>query len=71
MTFKAHVRNGRITLDEPTNLPDGTEVALEEVAELDDDERERLAAAIAESDEDIRAGRVRDAFEVIDELRRR
>jgi hypothetical protein len=71
MTFKAHVRNGRITLDEPTNLPDGTEVALEEIAELDDGERERLEAAIAESDEDIRAGRVRDAFEVIDELRRR
>ncbi len=71
MTFKAHVRNGRITLDEPTNLPDGTEVALEEIAELDDGERERLEAAIAESDEDIRAGRVRDAFEVIDELRGR
>ena len=27
-TFKARVRNGRITLDEPTNLPEGTVVEL-------------------------------------------
>lgn len=71
MTFKAHVRNGRIHLDEPTDLPDGTEVALEEVAQLDEDERRRLDEAIAESDEDIKAGRVYSAEEVLAELRLR
>ena len=26
--YKAHVRNGRLLLDEPTDLPEGTEVDL-------------------------------------------
>jgi hypothetical protein len=76
MTFKAHVRNGRLFLDEPTDRPDGTEVVLEEVRDefwdsLSDEERAELSAAIEESEEDIKAGRVRDAFEVINDLRRR
>jgi len=69
--IKGHVRNGRLLVDEPTDLPDGAEVALQEVAELDEEERIRLEQALAESEEDIQAGRVRDAFEVIDDLRRR
>ena len=28
MTVRARVRNGRLTLDEPTDLPEGTEVEL-------------------------------------------
>ena len=31
--LKAHVKNGRLVLDEPTDLPEGTEV---EVLALDD-----------------------------------
>ena len=73
MTFKAHVRNGRILLDEPTDLPDGAEVELTPVADrddLNDEERRRLADAIAESEEDIKAGRVYPAEDVLAELRR-
>lgn len=28
MTVRARVKNGRLTLDEPTDLPEGTEVEL-------------------------------------------
>jgi hypothetical protein len=71
MTFKAHVRNGRILLDEPTDLPEGAEVELAPVVErLDDDERRRLEQALAESDADVAAGRVQPADEVLAELRR-
>jgi hypothetical protein len=70
---KGHVRNGRLIVDEPTDLPEGAEVDLapvSEVASLDDEERRRLDEAVAESDEDIRAGRVYSAEDVLDELRR-
>ena len=48
--LRAHVRKGRLVLDEPTNLPDGEEVELLPVDEvllaggdgLDDEERARL-----------------------------
>jgi len=29
MTYRGHVKNGQITLDEPVTLPDGTEVRVE------------------------------------------
>jgi hypothetical protein len=29
MTFRARVKNGRLTLDEPTDLPEGAEVELQ------------------------------------------
>ena len=31
MTFRARVKNGRLTLDEPTDLPDGAEIELQPV----------------------------------------
>lgn len=68
MTFKAHVRGGRIVLDEPTDLPEGTELALVEIAELDEAERQHLDEALRESDEDIAAGRLYAAHEVMAEL---
>jgi hypothetical protein len=59
--LKAHVVNGRIVIDEPTNLPDGTELYLVPVQEhgdeLEDDEREQLHAKLREGFEAIRAGR--------------
>lgn len=70
--FKAHVRNGRVVLDEPTTLPEGTEIELVPVAgadEPDDDERERLEQALDESEEDVKAGRVRPIAEFLAELR--
>jgi hypothetical protein len=45
---KAHVRNGRLVVDEPTDLPEGAELDL---APLDDDE-----AFTAEEEEGIRQG---------------
>ena len=45
--LKAHVRNGRLVLDEPTDLPEGTEVTLAITDdELDDEERARVIASI-------------------------
>ena len=70
MTFKAHVRNGRIHLDAPTSLPDGTEVELVSVEEMTEQERQELEQALTESEEDVKAGRVYSAAEVLGELRR-
>ena len=35
MTYRGHVKNGRITLDEPAPLPEGAEVNIEVMAERD------------------------------------
>ncbi len=55
--LKAHVRGGRLVLDEPTNLPEGTEVELVAMDELDETERAELEAAIEESEAELDAGR--------------
>jgi hypothetical protein len=77
--LKAHVRGGRLVLDEPTDLPEGEVielVALDGVLadgedDLDDEERERLHQSIERGLADIRAGRTVDATEVIAKLRAR
>ena len=71
--LKAHVRNGRLVLDAPTDLPDGTEVELlptDAWDGLDDDDRRKLHEALVRSEEDVRAGRVVPADEFLAELRR-
>ena len=71
--LKAKVHNGRLVLDEPTDLPDGTEVELfpaDGWDALEDEDRRRLHEAIAASEDDVRAGRVRPAEELLRELRR-
>jgi hypothetical protein len=63
-----------LVVDEPTDLPEGAEVELiaaDSWDDLDDDERERLHAALASSEEDVREGRVRSAADVTADLRRR
>ncbi len=40
--LRARVRNGRLVLDEPTTLSEGSEVELVPVDELDDEERAEL-----------------------------
>lgn len=67
-SIRAKVRNGRLIVDEPTGLPDGTELTL--VAddggdELDDAERVELDAALAEADADVSNGRVVPAADVL------
>jgi hypothetical protein len=74
--LKAQVKNGRLILDEPTELPEGEVVYLQLVEGmtaddgLDDDERaalhRELEASIAEAD----AGGTEDFVEVIAQLRR-
>jgi hypothetical protein len=57
--LKAHVRNGRLVLDEPTDLPDGSVVPLEVSADwddLDDANRAALHAEIAASINEREAG---------------
>jgi hypothetical protein len=64
LTLKAHVRGGRLVLDEPTELPEGSEVELVLVDDgdaLDDDDRERLHASLLRSAEQFREGRGIDA----------
>ena len=70
--LKAKVRDGRLTLDEPTDLPEGTEIQLvpfDDDDDLDDEDRARLHESLARSEKDVRAGRVRPADQVIAELR--
>ena len=77
--MKARVKNGRLVLDEPTDLPEGEEVELVPLDDvlanggdyLDDEERERLHRSIERGLEDVKAGRTVEARKVIDELRAR
>lgn len=77
--LKIRVENGRITLDQPTNLPNGTELYVVPVDELEDvvlmqddgldeDERQELLQSIDEGLADVDAGDVRDFKEVIASL---
>jgi hypothetical protein len=56
--LKAHVRGGQLVLDEPTELPEGTEVELVPVEddELDEAGRAELEAALDESEAELDAG---------------
>ena len=71
-SVKARVQNGRLVLNEPTDLPEGAEVELVAVDwdDLDEEDRRRLHEALAASEEDIARGRVRPAADVLADLRR-
>jgi hypothetical protein len=72
MTIKARVRNGRFVVEEPTQLPEGTEIELLPLDPgdwLDPDDRAALHRALLASQEDIEGGRLVDAEEVLRELR--
>lgn len=73
----AHVRAGRLVLDEPTDLPEGEEVSLVPLDEvlasggdyLDDEERERLHESLREGIRQMKAGQTVDAATALAELR--
>lgn len=69
----ARVKNGRLVVDEPTSLPEGSEVRLWVVDgdDLDDAERAALHEAISEGLDDAKAGRTTDASAWSAELRAR
>ena len=74
MTLKARVRGGRLVVDEPTDLPEGTEVPLLPLDPgdwLDDEDRAALHRALEASEEDVRRGDVFEAEEDLAELRSR
>ena len=57
--LKVRVENGRIKLDEPTDLPEGTELYLVPADdELDDEERAALHASIEEAERELDEGKV-------------
>jgi alpha-glucuronidase len=70
--LKAHVRSGHIVIDEPTDLPEGTEVLVnlsDDWDDLDDKERAEMHREIAASIQERRAGaRTFSAEEVLAEL---
>jgi hypothetical protein len=69
--LKAHVHNGRLVLDEPTDLPEGEVVYLQPVAadEMSDEERDALHDSIRESIEQMNRGELIDAEEALARLR--
>jgi hypothetical protein len=75
--LKAHVLNGRLVLDEPTDLPEGEVIELVPLDEvfanggddLDDEERERLHESLRESIQQMKSGDTIDAAVALAELR--
>lgn len=67
--LKAHVRGGRLVLDEPTDLPEGSEVELvTSDDDFDPEERARLDAALERSMAQAKAGQFVDGDAVIKKL---
>ena len=78
--LKAHFQNGQVVLDEPTDMPNGTELYVVSAAQLkgidvgddlDDEERVALDESIREGIKDMEAGRTIDAKTAIAQLRSR
>jgi hypothetical protein len=75
--LKAQVRNGRLVLDEPTDLPEGEIVELVplndilgmEGDDLDDEERAELNRDLEASFVEEEAGQLIDAADAIADLR--
>lgn len=72
LPLKAQVTNGRLKLDEPTDLPEGAEV---EVVVIDDglslEERAELHASLDRALDDAETGRGVDAWEFLKQHRAR
>lgn len=65
---------GRLVVDEPTDLPEGTELellSLEPGDWMDEAVRTALHEALRQSDVDVAAGRLVDATEILKALRSR
>lgn len=74
MTLKARVKAGRLVVDEPTDLPEGTVVELLPLDPgdwLDDEDRAALHEALRASEDDVKAGRLVDADAILRQLRSR
>jgi hypothetical protein len=77
--IRAHVKNGRLMLDEPTTLPEGQVVYLQpieglvvtEAEDRDDDDRTALHAELEASLAEAEAGEVVDFSTALPELHQR
>ncbi|NOT31601.1 MAG: hypothetical protein HOP15_14235 [Planctomycetes bacterium] len=72
--IRARVKNGRLIVSEPTDLPEGTVLDLVQDDEGDDltaEERKALQAEIRRSVRSAKKGLLRPAAEVIADLRAR
>ena len=70
-TIRARVRNGRLIVDEPTSLPEGTELDLvvDDAGDgLDEVERAALDAAITRAWASVQAGEGRAPADVLAHL---
>ena len=72
-SYRARVHKGRLLLDVPTELPEGTEVDLfasdvDTLAEMTEDERRELADEIAAAQADADAGRGVDIEDLLKQL---
>ncbi|HET7503681.1 MAG TPA: hypothetical protein VFK02_21820 [Kofleriaceae bacterium] len=74
MAIRAKVSSGRIVVDEPTLLPEGTTLNLvvdDEGDDLDEEERAALDAHLVSGWKSAQAGRTRPAEDLLSELRSR
>jgi hypothetical protein len=72
--IRAKVKEGRLLVDEPTSLPEGTVLELvldDEGDDLTENEREALNAALANAWQSAKTGNVRPARAIIGEIRSR
>jgi hypothetical protein len=72
LTLRGRVKDGRIVVDEPVDLPDGTEVHLsvvDDIDEMDGEERARLHAALDEAQAEIDRGEGISGAQVLASLR--
>lgn len=71
--LRARVRQGRLVVDAPTSLPEGTVLDLvvdDEGDDLTDDERAALHASLERATQEAKSGKARPAEDVVRELRR-
>jgi len=71
--LRARIHKGRLIVDEPTDLPEGTVLDLvvdDEGDDMDDAERAALDASIARAVDALHARRFRPAADVVTDLRR-
>ena len=72
--LRARVQDGRLRLDQPTGLPEGTELDLvidDEGDDLTEHERQALHETLSKSWSSAEAGKLRPAAAIISELRRK
>ncbi|RLB39495.1 MAG: hypothetical protein DRH30_09805 [Deltaproteobacteria bacterium] len=72
--IRARVRNGRLIVDEPTSLPEGTELDLvidDADDDLDEVQRTALDAAISRAWASVQAGEGRTTADVLADLAKR